>query len=412
MILNRRDFLGLTATTYVAAGFPQIVMGAQDSTIKSTINYDETRVPAYNLPNPLVLTDGNRINDADTWQTHQRPQILKLFEDHVYGASPGRTEHMRFIVKSSSDCALNGKAIRKQVIVNLETKTESRQMEVLIHLPSAAKKPAPTFVGLNFFGNHSIHPDPGITLSKQWMRDRPEYGVIEHRATQASRGVRAHRWPVEDIIARGYALATVYYGDIDPDFDDGFQNGVHPLFYRKGQSAPAANEWGAIAAWSWGLSRVMDYLETDASIDHKRVAVIGHSRLGKAALWAGAQDQRFALVVSNNSGCGGAALSRRRFGETVKRVNDKFPHWFCGNFKTYNDNEAVLPVDQHMLIALIAPRPVYIASATEDLWADPKGEFLSAKHASPVYKLLGKDGFAAIEMPRRIVQLLVQSGII
>ncbi len=350
-------------------------------------NYDESMVPFYVLPDPLKEADQSLVLTREDWEKTRRQEVLGLFQEYVYGRVPDGEYRQSQKVLSHNPEALDGLAESYQIRITIERNDKALSFDLLVYLPAAAKKGVPLFLGYNFNGNHTIHADPDILVTESWVRNRRDIGVTRNRATEQSRGMSASRWPLALILGRGYGLATVYYGDIDPDYYDTFQNGIHPLFYEPGQNRPEDDEWGSIAAWAWGLSRAMDYLETWDAVDPSRVAVIGHSRLGKTSLWAGASDERFAMVVSNNSGCGGAALSRRAFGETVERINTSFPHWFCRNFHSYNRRVHELPVDQHMLIALMAPRPVYIASAEEDRWADPRGEYLSGYHAAPVYNL-------------------------
>lgn len=361
-------------------------------------NVDESRIRPYTIPDPLIAADGARITTAAGWTSKRRPELLRLFETEVYGRAPQQKPDLTFHVDSEDRNALGGEGIRKEVTILVSTPRGKLPLHLLLYIPKS-ERAVPAFLGLNFLGNQSAHTDPAIRMSDAWISGKPESGIVDHKATEASRGAEASRWQIDEVVGRGYAVATLCCGDIDPDFDDGFQNGVHPLFYREGQTKPKPDEWGTIAAWAWGLSRALDYLETDRSIDAKRVAVVGHSRLGKTALWAAATDPRFAIAISNNSGCGGAALSKRIFGETVGMINEHFPHWFCGNFHRYSDHEDQLPVDQHELIALIAPRPVYVASASQDKHADPRGEFLSARAADPVYRLFGLTGVGTDEMP-------------
>ncbi|MDP3914586.1 MAG: acetylxylan esterase [Bacteroidota bacterium] len=364
---------------------------------RENVNYEESKIPEYKLPDVLTRFNGRKVKSEKVWLKKQRPEILELFTNEVYGKVPRELGISEVKIWESSDNALNGLAHRKQLSLFFNKNEHHLEVNVLMYLPKD-KENVPVFVGYNFTGNHTVINDPAIRLTESWVNNNPSVGIINNQVTEQSRASDEDSWPVEEIIKAGYGLVTICYGDIDPDKND-FSDGIHPFFYQENQLNPKHNEWGSVAAWAWGLSKVMDYLEQEPLVDAKKVAVLGHSRLGKAALWAGANDPRFAMVISNESGCGGAALSRRRIGETVRIINTSFPHWFCDNFLKYNDNEDKLPVDQHMLLALIAPRPLYVASAEDDKWADPRGEFLAAKYASAAYELLGVEGLPAKEMP-------------
>ncbi|SDL17941.1 alpha/beta hydrolase family protein [Siphonobacter aquaeclarae] len=343
----------------------------------------------------LVAGDGSPIRTKAQWRTH-RQELIEQFSANMYGHSPAKPAGLSFRVVESDPKALNGLATRKQVRISLSA--EGPSFEALLYIPNARRKPAPAILGLNFSGNHAIHTDPGIHLTTSYVESsRSNPCTVDHRATDACRGTNASQWPVEQLLQRGYALVTAYREDIASDVrTTGFQTGIHP-FFPDYQNRP--DNFGTIAAWAWALSRIQDYLETDKDIDSRRVAVFGFSRLGKAALWAGATDERFAAVISNESGAGGAKLFHRGRGENIRRLCTVFPHWFCRNFHQYMDQDTVLPFDQHQVIALIAPRPVYVASAVEDTNSDPEGEFQSALLAGEAYAFLGKKGLPVSERP-------------
>ncbi len=366
----------------------------------SAVNYDESKVPSYTLPNPLVFDDGSIVKNAADWTEKRRAEILSHFQNEMYGFLPeilasagNHPDFATFRPLESSDDALNGKALRRQIEITFENPKkpgEKTKANLLLYIPKNAPTPVPVFLGLNFCGNHTIDDDPAIIP----FHDR--YGNVLSDETvpkegPCSRGGKRSRWPVLKLIENGYALAVMHYVDIANDnLQTCFRSGVFSLYSEyENEASRAPSDWGSITAWAWGLSRALDYLETEKLVDAQKVAVLGHSRLGKTALWAGASDERFALVISNDSGCGGAALSRREFGETIQIMSDGLRYWFCPNFRKFGPRVNDFSIDQHELIALAAPRPVYVASAEDDLWADPKGEYLSCLYAAPVYELFG-----------------------
>ena len=378
-----------------------------------------TDVLKYPLPNPLISIDGSPFVDAKTWREKRRPEILQLFANEVFGNTPASTTGVHFQTDSIDKHALNGLAVRKQITVFFSADERGPKMHVLLYLPAGVRKRVPVFVGLNFFGNETVNADPGIDLPEVWMKDTADaklsYGgeLLPHhkqRAPESARGLSEHLWQVEKILGRGFGLATAYCGDIEPDFLGGIKYGLRWTFVRPGQTQPAGDEWGALGAWAWGLRRIADYLETDKSVDSKRLILTGFSRLGKAAMWSGAQDTRFAMIISSESGVGGASLYRATTAETIEHLNTAFPYWFAANFHKYTGHPEQVPVDGNLLLSLMAPRPLYVASAEEDRSSDPPAEYLSAVEASKVYQLLGKQGLSDRAMPA--VDSPVSNGVV
>ncbi len=360
-------------------------------------NYDESKVKVENLPDLMISEGGKKVTSVEQWPGH-RDWLVRQLAEYEFGFAP--TEAVEMSCKLANEGHLKETQIRfREIDITLSRKGVTHTIVLSLFLPSSDSDIKGIFLMPSFQGNHALTNDSQIRITKSWMRESREGGVVNNQATDATRGAEAKRAPISLIASRGYVLASVYYGDIDPDFDDGFKNGVHALYPDHVCSPEHPNRWGSIAAWAWGLSRCVDCIEQAPLLKNAPIAVIGHSRLGKTALWAGATDERFDLVISNNSGCGGAALSRRNFGETVWRINTSFPHWFNDNFPKYNQDPSQLPIDQHFLLAAVAPRPLYVASATKDRWADPVGEYTTAFMANAAYELHGKKGLPSATPP-------------
>ena len=350
------------------------------------VNYDESKVPDFVTPDPLTMSNGKKVTSVKQWESQRRPELLEIFASQMYGRTPKDKIKVTYETLSENPYFLNGKATCKQVKFIFTNGVKTHEAILMLVLPNNVQGKIPVFVGYNFQANHTTIEDYTIALPSYYALPIAKEGQKKSNPDR-ERGSQSSRWSYDKIIERGYGVATMFYQDIYPDQPGMEEYSVVSLFpgYSAGPIAP--DQWQAIGAWAWGSSRIVDYLETQKQVDAKKIILMGHSRQGKAAMWAGAQDERFKIVISNNSGCGGAAMSKRVFGENVARITSSFPHWFCPAFNQYANNEANLPFDQHELVALIAPRKVYISSAVEDAWADPKGEFLAGYYAGPVYEL-------------------------
>jgi hypothetical protein len=340
-------------------------------------NYDESKVGEYTLPELLITESGQTISTPEQWENIRRPEILKLFEDHVYGQVPKDFDNIKFKVTNKDKKAMNGKATLKEVAITVTRNKKSVTMNLLMFTPNEVKKPVPMFL------------------------------VINHRGIKTMDVTRQNKdgfWPAEEVIEAGYGISGFDVIDVSPDDKVKFTEGILDQLYP--EQLEMNNGMRGLGAWGWGASRAIDYFEKDKSVDATKIISVGHSRGGKSSLWFGAQDERVAITVSNESGNSGAALSRRNFGETVERITSSIPYWFCPNYRQYANNEDKLPIDQHMLIALIAPRAVYVASAVEDLWSDPKGQYLGLKEAQPVFNLYGFETNLPEEMPEVNEQII------
>ncbi|MBE7169107.1 MAG: acetylxylan esterase [Williamsia sp.] len=357
------------------------------------VNYDEDKVGTYTLPDLFTLRNGSKVNGAKEWTEKRRPEIVKLVEENQFGKMPPRPAGMHFLVFDKGTPAYDGKALRKQVTVYFTKDTSDHKMDLLIYLPAKSNKPAPLLLIINFSANASAVDDPGIKAGMVWNR--------EGKKVPAAQGANFGKINVESFVSQGFGVATVYYGDIEPDFKTGLPYGIRKTYLKPGAAGVAPDEWGAISAWAWGLSRAMDYFETDKQIDAKRIALQGTSRLGKTVLWAGGHDTRFKMVIASCSGEGGAAISRRDYGENIKHMSDtsRYYYQFAPQWHSYAADFNASPVDAHMLVALLAPRPLLLQTGDTDYWSDPKGEFLAAVAAEPVYKLFNKKGPGTDAMP-------------
>lgn len=350
-------------------------------------NYDEAKVPDYRLPSLLCFENGSMVASFAQWDLRRR-ELIGLFQEYVYGRAPNVEWKLSLHRQGHVEKALGGLARREEWVLRVSCGQRRQDLHLLVYLPRQEQS-APVFLGMNFYGNQTITSEPDVLLSEAWMRQNDAMGIVDHRATEASRGRRSDRWPLEMILRRGWGLATLYCGDVALDNRIKWREGLPALLGPAARGWDADRDWGAIGAWAWGLSRALDALHEIPGVDPRRVAVFGHSRLGKAALWAAAQDERFAMAASNGSGCMGAALSRRCYGETIGRITRRYPYWFCEKLADFAGREQDLPVDQHQLLALIAPRPLLVSSGSEDLWADPRGEFLAVQSAAPAWLQFG-----------------------